>query len=213
MEVHGSSAYYGRDRLLQTLRQYEYWDDLIEACQSGYIEPTAIPGEQGKVHLNLGVAYYCRNKPGDLAAGDHELAELRKLFDEQIAARQTALDEAKQRAEGQRRRAVAAADARYAGGVGSLSLAIEELESYRMIVEGFYLSRKILFIALAAVVLAEIVVFWFLRRRMALAVLTRGGCNCLGRLAFLAAPGTVVFALGCQERRVRVHGAKTTRSG
>jgi len=184
VEVHGSSAYYGRDRLLQTLRQYEYWDDLIEACQSGYIEPTAIPGEHGKVHLNLGVAYYCRNKPGDLAAGDHELAELRKLLDEQLAARQTALDEAKQRSEGQRRRAVVAADARYAGGVGSLSLAIEELESYQMIVEGFYLSRKMLFIALPAVVLAEIVAFWFLRRRMALAVLSAVAAIALGGWLF-----------------------------
>ena len=78
VEVHGTSAYYGRDRLLQTLRQYEYWDDLIDACRSGYIEPTAIPAEQGKVHLNLGVAYYCRGQAGDLAAGDKELAEVRQ---------------------------------------------------------------------------------------------------------------------------------------
>ena len=147
VEVHGSSAYYGRDRLLQVLRQYEYWDDLIEACQSGYIEPTAIPGEQGKVHLNLGVAYYCRGKPGDLALGDKELAELHRLFDEQIAGRQAAIDEVKARPDGgERRKALAAVDARFLTSTGELSLGIQELESYQMIVEGFYLSRKMLYI-------------------------------------------------------------------
>ena len=104
VEVHGSSAYYGRERLLQTLRQYEYWDELIDACKSGYIEPTAIPSEQGKVHLNLGIAYYCRGKQGDLTAGDHEIAELHKLLDEQTALRQTAIAEAKTRPEGKERR-------------------------------------------------------------------------------------------------------------
>jgi peroxiredoxin len=184
VEVHGSSAFYGRDRLLQTLRQYEYWDDLIEVCQSGYIEPTAIPAERGKVHLNLGVAYYCRNKPGDLAAGDRELADLRTLFDEQIAGMQTAVDEAKERSEGQRRRAIAAAEARYAAGTGTLSSAIQELESYQTIVEGFYLSRKMLLISLSAIVLAEIVVFWILRRRMAFAALTAVAAIALGGWLF-----------------------------
>lgn len=180
VEVHGSSAYYGRDRLLQTLRQYEYWDELIDACQSGYIEPTSIAGEQGKVHLNLGIAYYCRGNAGDLAAGDKQLAELHRLLDEQIAARQTAVEQAKARPEGERRKALALADNQYLYGLGTLDLNIQELESYQMIVEGFYLSRKMLFVALAAVLVAEIGVFWFLRRRMALAVLTAVAAVALG---------------------------------
>ena len=57
-ESDGSSAYYGRQRFLDCLRQYEYWDDLIEACRSGYIELASLPEEQGEVHVNLGVAYY-----------------------------------------------------------------------------------------------------------------------------------------------------------
>jgi peroxiredoxin len=184
VEVHGSSAYYGRDRLLQTLRQYEYWDDLIEACQSGYIEPTSIPAEQGKVHMNLGIAYYCRGKPGDLAAGDKELAEMHRLLDDQIVARQTALEEAKARPEGERRRAIAKADALHLAGLGTLDSDIQELESYQMIVEGFYLSRKMLFIALSAILVAEIVLFWFLRRRIAFAVLSAIAAIALGGWLF-----------------------------
>jgi peroxiredoxin len=173
VEVHGSSAYYGRERLLQTLRQYEYWDELINACESGYIEPTAIPSEQGAVHLNLGIARYCRGKQGDLAAGDHEIAELHKLFDEQTAVRQKAIAEAKTRPEGrERRRAIAAAEGQYLYAAAGLDRSLAELQSYQRIVEGFYLSRKMLFIALGVLLVAEIVLFWFLRRRMLLAILS-----------------------------------------
>jgi peroxiredoxin len=170
VEVRGSSAYYGRDRLLQTLRQYEYWDDLIEACNSGYIEPTAIPAEQGRLHSNLAIAYYCRGKAGDLAAGDKELAEVLRLRDEQLAAHDVALAEAKKRPERERRRAVAAADARFATDTAQLTGALAELESYQRIVEGFYLSRKTLFIYLGILAVAEISLLWFLRRRWALAI-------------------------------------------
>lgn len=171
-EVQGSSAYNGRDRLLQTLRQYEYWDDLIDACRSGYIEPTAIPAEQGKVHLNLAVAYYCRGKRGDLAAGDKELAEVRRLRDDQMAARTAAVEAAKGRPERERRRAAAAADAEFLHGAAELDRDLTELESYQRIVEGFYLSRTRLYIALSALFVAEIFVFWFLRRRVVLAALS-----------------------------------------
>jgi peroxiredoxin len=173
VEVHGTSAYYGRDRLLQTLRQYEYWDDLIEACRSGYIEPTTTPAEQGKVHLNLAVAYYCRGQAGDLAEGDKELAAIRKLRDGQVSALQTAVDDAaSNRTERERRRAVAAAEARYLLGAAELSRSLAELESYQRIVEGFFLSRKMLFISLAVLFVGEVALFWFLRRRLVLAILT-----------------------------------------
>jgi hypothetical protein len=91
-EVHGTSAYYGRERLLQVLRNFEYWDDLIEDCKSNYIEETSLIGEQGKIHLNLGVAYYCK---GDLAAGDRELAQLKSSGASQENEAKSIFDEIK----------------------------------------------------------------------------------------------------------------------
>ena len=172
VEVHGTSAYYGRERLLQTLRQYEYWDDLIDACRTGYIEPTAIPGEQGKVHLNLAVAYYCRGKPGDLAAGDQELAQIRKLLNEQEVLMHTSIEEARKGPEKDRKRAIGMAEGRYAIAGAALSHSLAEVESYQRIVEGFFVSRKMLFVYLGLLAVSEIVVFWFLRRRLVFATLS-----------------------------------------
>jgi peroxiredoxin len=167
-ETHGTSAYYGRERLLQTLRQFECFDELIEECKSGYIEETSLPAEQGKVHLNLGVAYY---STGDVPAGDRELAEVRRLYETQEAAAKTALDEARESS--QRGRAMSVAEMKYARPVGELSHAIKELESYRRIVTGFYLGKRALILSFCGLMAIEIAAFVFLRRRwMIVAVLS-----------------------------------------
>jgi peroxiredoxin len=166
-EVHGTSAYYGRDRLLQTLRQFEYWDDLIEACKSNYIEETSLPGERGKVHLNLGVAYY---STGDVAAGDRELAEIRRLHSAEEAAAKTAMAELNESAK--RDRALQITAAKYLRQVSELSHSIKELESYRRIVTGFFLGERTLILCLGGLFLIEVVLFWALRRRMILGVFT-----------------------------------------
>ena len=75
-----------------TLRQYEYWDDLIEACRSGSVELAGTPEEQGDVHVNLGIAHYRR---GDLAKGDGELSSLRRLVEDERSKRETALADAR----------------------------------------------------------------------------------------------------------------------
>jgi peroxiredoxin len=168
-EMHGTCAYYGRERLMQVLRRFEYWDELIEDCRSGYIEATHLPAEQGKVHANVGVACYCR---GDVAAGDTELAAIRQLLGEQVVLRQTALDEVNQRPEGERSVALSAVNKRFGRPLSSLESQIEQLESYRRIVTGFFLSRSRLFIYLGLLVTTEVAAFWLLRRRMLRAVLS-----------------------------------------
>jgi peroxiredoxin len=168
-ETHGTSAYYGRDRLLQSLRQFEYWDDLIDACKSGYIEETSLPGEQGKVHLNLGVAYYCK---GDVAAGDRELAEIRRLSSAEEAAAKTALGEMEGTTT-KRGKAVQAFQSKYLRQIAELSRSTKELESYRHIVTGFFLGLRALLLCLGGLLVFEAAVFWMLRRRsMVVAVLT-----------------------------------------
>lgn len=168
-ETHGTSAYYGRERLMQVLRRFEYWDELIDACRSGYLEATRLPAEQGKVHSNLGVAYYSR---GDVAAGDRELAALETLRNEQIAAQQSALDEAARGPERLRGSARREVEKRFGTSLATLKRGVESLESYRSIVTGFFVSRTMLYIDLASLVAGEAVIFWLLRRRQLRAILT-----------------------------------------
>ena len=184
-ETHGTSAYYGRDRLLQTLRQFECFDELIEACKSGYIEETSLPAEQGKVHLNLGVAYY---STGDVAAGDRELAEMRRLHRGRGGGCQAALDEVERIVQtqlGRWRRL----EMKYGRPVGELSHAIKELESYRRIVTGFYLGKPALILSLCGLVAIEIAAFVTLRRRwMIISVLSVPVAIAVGVWLFKRAP-------------------------
>jgi peroxiredoxin/tetratricopeptide (TPR) repeat protein len=168
-ESHGTSAYFGRERLLQVLRRYECWDELIDDCKSGYIELTRLPAEQGKVHANLGVAYYSRGNVGD---GDRELAELRAIHDDQLAQRSAALEEAVGRPEIERSGAFGAVDKRFGRPLASLESQIAQLEAYRRIVTGFFLSRSRLFAYLGLLFLAEIIAVWILRRRVVRVVLS-----------------------------------------
>jgi peroxiredoxin len=167
-EAHGSSAYYGRERLLQILRRYEYWDDLIEACQTGDIEATHLAGEQAKVHIALGVAYYCK---GELAAGDRELQALRQLWDEQATLKRAAVDEAEQMPERSRTAALHAAEKRFGRPLVGIQHGIAELESYRRIVTGFFVSRSLLIGGLAAILASEALALWLLRGRWIQSVL------------------------------------------
>jgi peroxiredoxin len=167
-EAHGSSAYYGRERLLQLLRRYEYWDELIEACRTREIELTHVPREQAKVHAALGVAYYCK---GDVVAGDAELKALRELRDEQLALRNSEIDEVKLTTERQGPGAVPSVERRFARPLAGIAHAVAELESYRRIVTGFFVSRTQLMWGLGGLLAGEVVALWLLRRRWMAAAL------------------------------------------
>jgi peroxiredoxin len=166
VEVHGTSAYYGRDRLLQVLRQFEYWDDLIDECKSNYIEETSLAGEQGKVHMNLGVAYYCK---GDIAAGNRELEEVRRLGTEQEAEAKTAL-EGLEASKHDRDKALQYQRAGHA--TVDLARSLRELESYRRIVSGFFLGLRALVLSLGGLLVIEAAAVWLLWRRKLVVVLT-----------------------------------------
>ncbi len=151
------------------LRRFEYWDELIDACRSGYLEPTRLSAEQGKLHANLGLALYCR---GNVAEADSELAALRELRDKQLALRQLARDEAARRPEVERAGAPVGVDKQFNRPLAALESQIAQLESYRRIATGFFLSRSRLIVYLALLTVAEGVAYWFLRRRMERALLS-----------------------------------------
>ena len=168
-ESHGASTYYGRDRLFQLLRRFEYWDELIEDCRSGYLEATRMPAEQGKRHANLGVAYY---SSGDVPDGDRELAAIRRLRDEQAVEREAAFEEVSRRPEVEQSAAAGAVEKRFNRRLASLETQIDQLQAYRRIVTGVSLSRGQLVLYLGILAGVEVILLWILRRRMMRALLS-----------------------------------------
>ncbi len=169
VESDGSSAYYGRRRYLDSLRRYEYWDELIEACRSGYIELAGPNEEQGDVHVNLGIAHYAR---GEVAAGDRELASLRRLFAEERAKIGASLAAVRKVPPGERFRAVGAIARRYDDPLGHMRASLVALESYHRLASGFYLNRTQLVVWLGVLLALEVAVFWLLRHHIRLALFT-----------------------------------------
>jgi len=165
-ELQASGANYGRDRLIQMLREYEFWDELGEYRRAGYIVPTGAVTDQAAFHANLGIVAYCR---GDVAAGDRELALLKQLRDE-LAVSDTTPDEASSPSQPEDTNA-AAAHAQWFQQNAEINRSIEVLAKHRKVLTGFYVNRLTLIVALAALVAAAAVGIWFLRRRFVAAVL------------------------------------------
>lgn len=69
------SAWYGRQRLFETLSRYELWQELIDACESSVLEPTEKELEQLKRLRYLGRAWY---RLGNRVEGDRILQQLKQ---------------------------------------------------------------------------------------------------------------------------------------
>ncbi len=83
------SAWYGRQRLLNTLSQYELWQELISVCDSGIVEPAGETKDQVFRLRHLGRACF-RSGQTDrgnaiLADLNQQLQSLRQESDEQVA--------------------------------------------------------------------------------------------------------------------------------
>lgn len=64
--LNGGSAHFGRLRLFEVLARYELWDELIDLCNTPYLEPSDKPSEQVARLRALGVAYL---RKGDIPRG------------------------------------------------------------------------------------------------------------------------------------------------
>jgi peroxiredoxin len=140
------------------------------------------------VHTALGVAYYCK---GNTVEGDGELHALRNLLDEQHALREAAIEEAQRMPERQRAASLSSVDKRFARTLAGVQRGIAELESYRRIVTGFFVSRLLLVWGLVSLLASEAVALWFLRGRWLPAALAgllgvaAALCLCYGHWALL----------------------------
>ena len=86
---------YGRQRLFETLERYELWSEMIELCNSPYLEPTDDFNQQIKRLRQLGVAYF---RTGDIDHALAQLTNLQKRLEQERAARDKAVTEAQEKA-------------------------------------------------------------------------------------------------------------------
>lgn len=75
-----TSSFYGRQRLLEVLAQYELWEQLIELAGTHYLEPTKNFSDRVRRDLYLGIAH---SRRGDLPAAQEQLTTLVQLRDRQ----------------------------------------------------------------------------------------------------------------------------------
>ena len=110
LQKHGSN-YYGRLRLFEELTRFELWDELIQLCESNYLQPSDLPVEQVKRLRYLGCA---KVRKGDLDGGKQLLVQLEERLKEesrkqaeQDAARATKEALEKDKAEAEKQKAEA----------------------------------------------------------------------------------------------------------
>jgi len=158
-ESQATSANYGRDRLIQMLREYEYWDELGELRRTGYVMPSGSPIEHAAFHTSLGIVAYCR---GDISQGDRDLTALHELRDE-LAVSGPGQDTDESQSEPASERVTA--QGRLHAQLSDMNRSIEILEKHRRVLTGIYVNRLTLIVALSMLAALAAVGIWFLRRR------------------------------------------------
>ena len=100
LDKRGTSAGYGRARLLETLERYELWDELLALSETMYLEATEEPATQDARLTVLGRAHFGRR---DAASLDRVLSEFRARIESTGVERVEAEAEALAAAEGEGR--------------------------------------------------------------------------------------------------------------
>ncbi|MEM9365211.1 MAG: redoxin domain-containing protein [Planctomycetota bacterium] len=135
----GRSAAFGRARLLQVLERFEMWDELIDLCESGYLEPTDLKIEQAKRIRALGVAYFEKNNSAELLA---QLVDLQARLVRAQREQTEAIDKASKKATEGKKAAAEIEKAKTAAGkefdprIKLLKEAVAELTAYSAMLVG-----------------------------------------------------------------------------
>lgn len=78
LDKSGSSAVFGRTRLLETLEKWELWEDLAAAADSIWIGPGPVAGPEVVRLRALGVAAFAQGEPSRLTGALGSLGEIRQ---------------------------------------------------------------------------------------------------------------------------------------
>jgi len=135
----GSSAAFGRSRLLGVLNSYEMWEELLCLADSPYFQAVEDRDDQVRLLRSIGIAQF---QLGNIAEGQARIEELTALSTQWIASKQTAIKTATDAAtaEGKEAKDVKEAGTR-AGrsaerGIKEARAAIDVLEGFALVAEG-----------------------------------------------------------------------------
>jgi peroxiredoxin len=135
----GSSAGYGRTRLLSVLEQFELWDELIALSESVYLDPTEDAGLQEERLRALGVANFEKRDAEELASITGDIGARLTSAEE---AHKKAQDEARKKAEEEKKdeketkKAIADAGKGPGDKVNKIKKIAEELAFYKTVLSG-----------------------------------------------------------------------------
>ena len=141
----GSSAFYGRRRLMETLVRYELWEDILRLADTVYLEPSQEESDQIQRQTALALAAYHKEDADGIRTAKKPLeALLQKKRQERFADAEQAEETGKEKKKSARDIAQDMAEAMLKHGVpiGNLRSALAELNALIAILENRPQSAK-----------------------------------------------------------------------
>ncbi len=129
----------GRERLFETLRQFELWEDLAKLEGTMYLAPCEDATDEANRVRALGVAWFSN---GDAGRGQEHLETLKSLLAKARAERVTAADAAEAKAKKEKKsedeivKAMGAAMRGFAGRISALESGVADLRLTRALAAG-----------------------------------------------------------------------------
>ena len=141
----GSSAFYGRRRLMETLVRYELWEEILRLADTVYLEPSQGETDQIQRQTALALAAYHKGDVGGIRAAKKPLESLlQKKRQERFADAEQAEEAGKEKKKSARDVAQDMAEAmlKHSGSIGNAQSAIAELDTLIAILENRPQSAK-----------------------------------------------------------------------
>lgn len=141
----GSSAFYGRRRLMETLVRYELWEEILRLTDTVYLEPSNGEADQIQRQTALALAaYHKRDVDGIRAAKKPLESLLQKKREKRFADAEQAEEAGKEKKKSARDVAQDMAESmlKHSGSIGNLRAAIAELNALVAILEDRFQSAK-----------------------------------------------------------------------
>lgn len=141
----GSSASYGRRRLMETLVRYELWEEILRLTDTVYLEPSNEEADQIQRQIALSLAAYHQQDVDGIRAAKKPLESLlQKKRLERFADAEQAEEAGKEKKKSARDVAQDMAEAmlKHGGSIGNLQAALAELDALIAILENRLQSAK-----------------------------------------------------------------------